>query len=37
MNSVASGKNHFTILALIDLHDNISSPLDRGDIVVGIS
>ena len=35
-NQFGFRKNHSTVLALIDLHDKISSALDNGELAVGI-
>ena len=36
ITSSASGKKHSTTLALIDLHEKISSAIDRGELAVGV-
>ena len=35
-NQFGFRKNHSTTLALIDLHDKISSALDNGELAVGV-
>ena len=36
ITSSASEKSHSTTLALIDLHEKISSAIDRGELAVGV-